>query len=76
MRKYQGLVASYKDQHTAIVSVKRVFAHPLYKKYIKRDRRFACHVEDIKIKEGNLVEILEIKPMSKTKHFKIIKKLS
>lgn len=76
MRKYQGLVASYKDKYTAIVSVKRMFAHPLYKKYIKRDRRFACHVDKIDIKKGDLVEIEEIKPMSKTKHFKIIKKVS
>ncbi len=75
MKTYKVKVISCKSLQTATVEFVHVFSHPIYKKYVKKSKHIACHVEGLKIKEGDLVEIAEIKPISKTKHFKIIKKL-
>ena len=71
----QGKVVSTKMNNTVLVEVERLVVHPMYKKRLKRTSRFAAHTEE-KIKEGETVEIVETKPYSKTKGFKVVKVLS
>lgn len=60
---------------TVIVSVMHEFRHPLYKKATKRMQRYAVHNEKTALSVGDTVKIAETKPISKTKHFKIVEKL-
>ena len=75
MKVMQGTVQSAKTQKTAIVTVMRRWQHPLYKKYVKRTKNYACHVDGIELKEGDTVTIEECRPMSKTKRFKVTGKV-
>ncbi len=70
-----GTVVSIAMQKTVIVSLVRVRKHPLYKKVMKHTARFAVHNEGIDVAVGDRVAITETKPMSKTKHFIVVKKL-
>ncbi len=72
MKTLQGIVTSLKNDKTAAVTVTRRWKHPLYKKYVKRTKKYACHVEDIDLKLGDKVLIESCRPMSKTKHFKVV----
>lgn len=67
-----GIVISLKMQKTAVVRIAREFPHPLYKKLIKKDKRFNVDVGTFAPKIGDRVRITETKPISKTKHFKIL----
>ncbi len=71
MKLMQGTVKSAKASKTAIVTVTSKWMHPLYKKYVKRTKNYACHVEGFEVKEGDIVTIQECKPISKTKKFKV-----
>jgi small subunit ribosomal protein S17 len=71
----QGKVVSSKMNKTIIVEVGRLIVHPVYKKRVKRTSRFAVHSEQ-PIKVGEVVEIIETKPYSKTKKFKVTRVLS
>ncbi len=73
MKTLQGTITSLAANKTARVNVTRLWQHPLYKKYVKRSKNYACHVEGLKLQEGDQVEIQECKPISKTKRFKVIK---
>lgn len=67
-----GKVISTKMQNTAVVEVERAYQHPMYKKTIRRHKKYKAHVDDaIKVQDGDIVEISEIRPMSKEKKFKI-----
>lgn len=72
-----GTIVSLKNADTASVLVERKWQHPLYKKYVKRSKKYACHVADSKLElaEGDTVTIAEIKPVSKTKRFKVVEKV-
>ena len=67
-----GVVISLKMKNTAIVNVTRKFPHPLYKKLIKRDNKVSVDTSTFSPKVGDRVKIVETKPISKTKHFKIM----
>jgi small subunit ribosomal protein S17 len=75
MKTLQGIVTSLKNAKTATVSVTRSSQHPLYKKFVRSTKKFACHVEGIKLELGDEVVIQETRPMSKTKHFKVVSKV-
>lgn len=66
-RVLRGLVVSDKADKTVIVRVERSLIHPLYKKYIKRHRRYAAHDPLNQYKVGDAVSIVESPPISKTK---------
>jgi len=70
-----GTVIAMHMEKTVKVEVGYVKKHPLYKKALKRTRSFACHNEVSGIEVGDKVEICQIRPMSKTKHFSIVKKI-
>lgn len=71
-----GTVISAKMQKTAVVSVESKKRHALYKKVIVRHKKFKAHYDDIDVKEGDSVEITEVKPVSKHVHYLITKKFS
>ena len=75
MKTLQGQVSSLKNQQTATVVISRRWQHPLYKKYVKRSRKYACHYQNLDLAVNDQVVIQESRPISKTKHFVIIKKL-
>jgi small subunit ribosomal protein S17 len=67
-----GVVVSNKMKDTIVVSVERYEKHPKYEKFIKRRKKFKAHdVGNTKL-IGDRVEIVETKPISKDKHFKLI----
>ena len=61
-------VVSDKMDKTITVKVTRTFAHPLYGKIIRRFKKYKAHDEAEVAKIGDLVEIMECRPLSKTKH--------
>jgi small subunit ribosomal protein S17 len=69
----QGKVVSTKMMNTIVVEVERAFTHPLYKKTIRKHKKYKAHVdESMKVNEGDTVDIEETKPISKDKKFKVI----
>ncbi|MFZ5845350.1 MAG: 30S ribosomal protein S17 [Patescibacteria group bacterium] len=71
-----GRVVSAKMAKTVIVVVNRLFRHPLYKKAIRRTKRFLAHNEGLTLSAGDRVKIKEVRPISKNKHFVVKEKLS
>ena len=66
---FKGKVVKSSNEKTIIVNVERKFMDKKYKKYIKRDKNFAAHDENNSCSVGDLVKIIESKPISKTKRF-------
>ncbi|HEU4677834.1 MAG TPA: 30S ribosomal protein S17 [Candidatus Paceibacterota bacterium] len=73
-RVLRGKVVSTKMQDTIAVAVERYVMHPKYKKYMRRTKKFLAHDKGNTAKEGDTVEIRETRPLSKRKHFELIKK--
>ena len=71
-RIMQGVVVSDKMDKTVVVNVERKFPHPLYKKYIKRSKRYHAHDENNTHKVGDTVSIQECRPLSKTKKWEVV----
>jgi small subunit ribosomal protein S17 len=68
-----GEVVSDKADKTVSVLVTRQVMHPLYKKFVKKSKKYAAHDEDNSCKIGDTVKIEECPPVSKNKKFKVIK---
>ena len=68
----KGTVVSDKMKDTIVVSVERYEKHPKYEKYIKRRKKFKAHDKGNTAKIGDKVEIIETRPISKDKHFKLL----
>jgi small subunit ribosomal protein S17 len=66
---FSGVVVSDKMKDTVVVAVTRFVKHPKYRKFIKRVKKYHAHDAGNTKKIGDLVEIQETKPISKTKHF-------
>jgi small subunit ribosomal protein S17 len=71
-RILQGVVVSAKQDKTVVVSVERQVMHPVYKKFVKKSKKFAAHDENNQCKEGDVVSIVESRPYSKTKTWTVI----
>ena len=71
-RVLQGTVVSDKNAKTVIVSVERRVMHPVYKKFIRRSKRFAAHDEADVCKVGDVVYIRECRPISKSKRWEVV----
>ncbi len=71
-----GTVVSDKMDKTVVVRVDRLKRHPKYHKSFKVSAKFKAHDENNEFKIGDKVEIQESKPISKDKHFKVIRKIS
>lgn len=71
-RILQGTVVSDKGAKTVVVSVDRIFTHPLYQKTVRRSKRYHAHDDENKYKVGDLVQIQECAPKSKLKRWEVI----
>jgi small subunit ribosomal protein S17 len=69
----KGVVVSDKMDKTVVVSVSRFVKHPLYGKFYKVSKKYKAHDEENKYKTGDSVEIMETRPISKDKKFKVVK---
>jgi len=69
-----GVVVSNNMDKSIVVKVERKVKHPIYKKTIKRSKKFVTHDENNECKIGDLVEIAECRPLSKRKRFRLYKR--
>ena len=67
-----GVVTSDKMNKTVTVSVERRFAHPLYGKGVKRTKKYHAHDENNEYRVGDTVRIVETRPLSKTKRWRVL----
>ncbi len=74
-RTREGYVIKAKMQKTVIVQISRLMQHPQFKKVVKNKIRYAVHDEKNEAKVGNRVRIVETRPMSKTKRWKLVQVL-
>ena len=70
----KGKVTSSKNNKTIVVEVTRKFKHPFYGKVIQRSKKYHAHDEKNKFKEGEIVSIIETKPISKKKRWQVVEK--
>jgi small subunit ribosomal protein S17 len=73
LRRVQGVVASDKGDKTIKVIVAYQMRHPKYGKYIKRRTVLHAHDQANEAKEGDTVELAECRPLSKTKHHRLLR---
>jgi small subunit ribosomal protein S17 len=71
-RILQGVVVSDKQSKTIVVRVERRMMHPIYKKFIKRSKKYAAHDETNSCKIGDTVRIQECAPISKNKRWELV----
>ena len=69
---YTGRVISNKMDKTVVVAVTRLFQHTTYKKTVKRVTKFKAHDEKNKCQVGDIVKIIEARPLSKEKRWVVI----
>ncbi len=69
----QGIVVSNKMQKTVVVRVNRRFIHPLYKKVIVRSKKYMAHDEHNECHIGDVVEIMETRPLSRHKRWRVVR---
>lgn len=70
-----GVVVSDKMDKTIVVKVERLVRHPLYKKTIKKSKKYKVHDEENKAKVGDKVKIMETRPLSKHKRWRLVEVL-
>lgn len=71
----RGRVVSDKMEKTVVVAIENLIQHPLYGKRLRRTTRFKAHDETNDCNEGDLVEIAETRPLSKTKRWRVVRVL-
>ncbi|MCW8810194.1 MAG: 30S ribosomal protein S17 [Ignavibacteriaceae bacterium] len=67
-----GMVVSNKMDKTILVAIKRQVAHPLYKKYFKKTTKLMAHDEKKECKIGDKVKIMETRPLSANKRWRLV----
>lgn len=72
-RVYRGKVVSDKPDKTIIVEVNTSRSHSLYDKRVKYSKKFVAHDENNEAKLGDTVDIMETRPLSATKRFRLVK---
>jgi len=72
-RKMRGVVVGHSMKKTIIVRIARVFKHPQYKKYIRRMKNYKVHDERDTCNVGDLVEIVEMRPLSRDKRHRVFR---
>ena len=71
-RTLNGTVCSSNSNKTVVVKVERLLKHPIYKKYVKRFKKYHVHDEKNILKVGDKVSIRETRPVSKLKTWEVI----
>ena len=69
----RGIVVSNKMDKTGVVEITRKVPHPLYKKVVTKTTRFKFHDENNECSIGDTVEVMETRPLSKDKYFRLIR---
>ncbi|MHB8905016.1 MAG: 30S ribosomal protein S17 [Melioribacteraceae bacterium] len=67
-----GTVVSNKMQKSIVVAIERQVAHPIYKKYFKKTTKLMAHDEKQECKIGDVVKIMETRPLSKRKNWRLV----
>ena len=75
LKLQSGIVVSNKMDKSIVVKIERKIKHPIYKKTIKRSKKYIVHDEQNECKIGDLVQIAECRPLSKKKRFRLYKLL-
>ena len=70
-----GVVVSDQNDKTVTVLVERQFAHPLYTKQVRKTKKYRAHDETNQYQTGDVVRIVETRPLSKTKRWRVIELL-
>ncbi len=68
-----GTVVSDKMDKTVVVAVESHYKHPLYKKILKKIKKFKVHDPEGSCKLGDVVKVSEVSPVSKTKRWRVVK---
>ncbi len=72
---FEGIIVSDKMKNTVAVKVERTFLHPVYKKVVKRHKKYLADSGKFKLTVGDKVKIKETRPISARKHFIVVGKL-
>ena len=72
MKAFEGKIVSLKMNKTAVVEIVRRTPHPLYKKLLRRSKRYKADTAGLELVLGQKVKIVETKPMAKGKFFKVM----
>jgi small subunit ribosomal protein S17 len=67
-----GMVVSDKMEKTVVVSIERRVAHPVYGKMVRRTKKLKAHDEQNEAKTGDTVRIMETRPLSKDKRWRVV----
>jgi len=70
-KKKTGRVVSHKMDKTVVVSVESSHTHPLYKKTVRRTAKYKAHDEQNQCRPGDIVRLVETRPLSKEKHWRV-----
>lgn len=76
IKTMSGVVVSDKMDKTVVVKVEDKISHPLYKKYVKKSKKYKAHDEENSCNEGDVVKIQSTRPISKDKTWKVIEIIS
>lgn len=71
-KEIQGKVVSDKRDKTITVLVERKIKHPMYGKIMKKSKKFQAHDEQNECKMGDIVRVMETRPLSKTKRWRLV----
>jgi small subunit ribosomal protein S17 len=71
-KEFAGIVKSDKMNKTIVVSIETLALHPLYKKYVKRAKKVKAHDERNEAKTGDRVRVIECRPISKEKCWRLV----
>ena len=71
-RILQGVVVGDKMDKTIVVKVERRVMHPVYKKFVRRSKKYHAHDEANQFKSGDTVRIRECRPLSRTKRWEVV----
>ncbi len=71
-KERKGVVVSDKQDKTITVAVERRTQHPKYKRVVKKTKKYKAHDEENVCNEGDIVKIMETRPLSKTKRWRLI----
>ncbi|MFA0748908.1 MAG: hypothetical protein EORIYHIE_002777 [Candidatus Fervidibacter sp.] len=70
---FVGVVVSDRMDKTVVVAVDKLVRHPLYKKVIRKTSKFYAHDENNECRVGDIVEIMETRPLSKLKRWRVVR---
>lgn len=74
-RHFRGVVVSDRPKKTVVVEVARIVLHPKYKRYVRRRSRLYAHDPREECRVGDRVEVVESRPLSRLKRFRVVRRL-